>query len=137
MRTVGNGLVTVGLAASVFLTACSGSGAPAEPARDPGTEALNIAIEAFDFNPMAATVPVGATVTWTNQDDILHTVTSGTGQEQGVPGVSENTDADPDGLFDRQLDGVGATFTFTFEETGAYPYYCSIHPGMKAEILVE
>jgi plastocyanin len=35
-----------------------------------------ISIEGFKFSPAAVTVPVGTTVTWTNNDGELHTVTS-------------------------------------------------------------
>jgi plastocyanin len=90
----------------------------------------------FDFKP-DLTISVGETVSWVNRDDILHTVTSGKGQKQGVPGVSENKDAEPDGLFDQEMDGVGAEFSFTFEEAGTYSYFCAIHPGMRGKVTVE
>jgi plastocyanin len=96
-----------------------------------------IEIKNFDFQPDPLTVSVGDSVTWTNQDDILHTVTSGIGQEQGVPGVSKNKDAKPDGLYTQDMDGVGAEFSFTFDKPGSYDYYCAIHPGMTGTIEVK
>jgi plastocyanin len=129
--------VVLGLAvAAVALTgACSGSAASS----DPGTIATSgphIEIKNFDFQPDPIRIHTGDTVAWTNADDILHTVTSGIGQKQGVPGVSKNTDARPDGLFSHKMDGVGAAFSFTFDKAGTYHYFCMIHPGMRGTIVV-
>lgn len=100
------------------------------------TSGAEVTLQTFRFEPGEIEIAAGETVTWTNNDDILHTVTSGIGQEQGVPGLSENKDAKPDGLFDQQMDGVGATFEFTFEESGTYDYFCAIHPGMTGKVTV-
>ncbi len=89
----------------------------------------------FDFDPDPAELAVGDTITWTNEDDILHGhVRDRTGagrarrqQEQG---------AKPDGLFDQEMDGPGSTFEFTFEKAGTYGYYCAIHPGMTGKVIV-
>jgi plastocyanin len=125
------------VAALILLGACGGSDAP--PASDGGqrTAAIQAEIKDFDFEPEPIRVGVGETVSWTNQDDILHTITSGIGQKQGVPGVSENKDAKPDGLFDQEMDGVGSEFSFSFDEAGDYDYYCAIHPGMRGTVVVE
>lgn len=139
--------------ALLLLGACGGSGedgtetaatTPSEsqisesPDESPqgSAEAAEVTLQTFRFEPGEIEIAVGETVTWTNNDDILHTVTSGIGQEQGVPGVSKNKDAKPDGLFDQQMDGVGATFEFTFEEAGKYDYFCAIHPGMTGKVIV-
>lgn len=110
--------------------ASSGPGA-AETAA--GTQ---IAIEDFAFAPRRETIGVGDTVTWTNGDDILHTVTSGRGQEQGVPGVTKDKEAKPTGLFDQEVE-FNDTFEFSFDEAGTYAYFCAIHPGMVGTIVVE
>lgn len=132
------------LAAAVALlgAACGGNGSMGGTgAEDTGGEketgVTQVAIKAFDYTPADVTIAVGEEIEWTNGDDILHTVTSGTGQKQGAPGVSENVDAAPDGLFDAELDGLDATYSFTFEEAGSYDYYCAIHPGMTGTITVE
>lgn len=68
-------------------------------------------------------VAVGTTVTWTNTDQILHTVTTGT------------PDA-PDGRIDGQMPEAGSTFSFTFTEPGTYAYFCSRHTFMTGTIVV-
>ncbi len=74
------------------------------------------------FDPQILEVPLGSSVTWTSRDSILHTVTSGTFGR-------------PDGRFDRELLG-GATFTYAFTEPGRLSYYCRLHGGMHATLIV-
>ena len=113
------------------------SEAPESEAPDSTGSGAEVTLQTFRFEPGEIEVATGTTVRWTNNDDILHTVTSGIGQKQGVPGVSENKDAKPDGTFDQDMDGKGATFEFTFEEAGTFDYYCAIHPGMTGKVVVE
>ena len=42
----------------------------------------------------------------------------------------------PDGTFNAELGGKGKTFSFTFTKPGSYTYYCDIHQGMNATIVV-
>lgn len=100
------------------------------------TSATEVTIQDFAFAPKKASVSVGDTVTWINTDDILHTVTSGIGQKQGVPGVTKDKDAKPDGLFDEEVE-FEETFEFTFDKAGSYRYFCSIHPGMVGTVVVK
>ncbi len=51
----------------------------ASPAR---AATIEVKIDNFTFNPQQITVKAGDTVTWINDDDIPHTVTS---QDHGVP----------------------------------------------------
>ena len=88
------------------------------------------------FGPKVIEAQVGETITWTNGDDVLHTVTSGLPQKQGVPGVSKGKPSRPDGAFDGDLDGAGATFETTIDEPGTYPYFCEVHSGMQGEVRV-
>ncbi len=120
--------------------ACGGSDGGA--AADSGTgqttaaaEAAEVALANVKFEPREVEVSVGDTVTWTNEDTVLHTVTSGKGHEQGVPGVSEGKDAQPDGLFDHEMP-EGETFSFTFDKAGTFDYFCAIHPGMTGTVVV-
>jgi plastocyanin len=81
------------------------------------------AIRVFQFQPGALEVRAGTRVTWTNQDDITHTVTS------GAPGS-------PDGRFDVRLAGKAASGSATFSDPGVYPYFCARHPSMRGEVVV-
>jgi plastocyanin len=78
-----------------------------------------VKIDNFTFTPKSVTVKAGTTVTWTNQDDIPHTVTSTTQQFR-----SKALDTDD-------------KFTFTFSTPGTYEYFCSLHPQMTGIIVVE
>ena len=83
------------------------------------------------FDPAELNVPSGSTVEWVNQDDIIHTVTSG--KETGN-GLFEHTE---DGIFDSgSLEG-GESFTFQFEEPGRYEYFCIPNPWMNGVVVVE
>lgn len=81
------------------------------------------AIRVFQFQPAALLVRPGGRVTWRNEDDITHTVTS------GAPGQ-------PDGRFDIQLAGKGARGNAVFPDPGTYPYFCARHPSMRGEVVV-
>lgn len=82
----------------------------------------------FVFSPADLTIKVGDQVTWRWVNGV-HTVTSGTGI------------ADPDwgDLFNAPLSPLDTTFTFTFDSTGVYPYFCSPHElvGMVGTITVQ
>jgi plastocyanin len=78
-----------------------------------------VKIDNFSFGPKDLTVPVGTTVTWTNRDDIPHTVVSTDG-----------------GVFKSKVLDTDEKFSFTFNKAGSYPYFCSIHPKMTGKILV-
>jgi plastocyanin len=84
-------------------------------------EAAEVKIDNFSFGPATLTVPVGTTVTWTNRDDIPHTVVS--------------TD-DPKAFKSKVLD-TDEKFSFTFSKAGTYPYFCSIHPKMTGKVVVQ
>ncbi len=114
------------------LAACGESAEDSAQRADPGSE---VTIETFAFTPETLRVQVGETVTFRNLDDILHTATSGLPKKQGVPGVSKDRPAQPDGLFDEELE-LDDSFTFTFDQAGTYVYYCDIHSGMRGKVIV-
>ncbi|MFP5298592.1 MAG: plastocyanin/azurin family copper-binding protein [Actinomycetota bacterium] len=117
-----------------LLIACGGDGEPSSNGEATGS--VEVKISAFRYMPDPVEIGVGDTVTWLNDDNIDHTVTSGTQREQGVPGVEEGSDAKPDGIFDGALAEKGETFSFKFDEAGTYPYYCAIHAGMTGTVEV-
>ena len=73
----------------------------------------------YSFGPAKVFVNAGHKVTWTNDSDAPHTVTSNSGTEL----ASSNLNA-------------GATFSHTFAATGTFAYHCSIHTYMKGTVVV-
>jgi amicyanin len=73
----------------------------------------------FTFGPKTLKVPVGTTVTWTNRDDIPHTVVS------------------TDRVFKSKVLDTDEKFSFTFSKAGTYDYFCSIHPKMTGKVVVQ
>lgn len=128
--------VSLAIAAALLAGACGGtpSSEPNEPAAEPERA---VALEGLTFDPKELTVSPGTTITWTNEDEVAHTVTSGIKGEQGVPGVSKGMPDRPDGAFDEALDDRGASYAFTFDEPGTYEYFCRIHGGMTGVVIVE
>jgi plastocyanin len=112
----GRGIGRSVLALVIGLTALA---SPAAAGRESG-----ITVQLFRFKPGRLEVGVGTRLTWTNQDDIAHTVTSGTPER-------------PDGRFDLALTGRGATGAVAFAQPGAYPYFCNRHQSMRGEIQVK
>jgi plastocyanin len=109
-------LVTVTAALGLLLGA-------AAPGLSQAGAVASAAIRVFQFQPGALEVPPGTRVTWTNHDDIIHTVTS------GIPGS-------PDGRFDVRLAGKGVSGGAEFPDRGVYPYFCARHTSMRGEVVV-
>ena len=107
--------VTPVLIAIVMLT-----GAPGVTANDqPAAATAEVKIDNFSFGPETLTVAVGTTVTWTNRDDIPHTVVS------------------TDGVFKSKVRDTDEKFSYTFTKAGTYPYFCSVHPKMTGKVVVQ
>jgi plastocyanin len=77
-----------------------------------------VLVDNFSFSPAAMTVVAGATVTWTNRDDVPHNIVS-----------TDKTFASP------VLD-TDQRFSHRFEGPGRHSYYCSLHPRMTGQIVV-
>jgi plastocyanin len=129
-------VLAVGVTAVALLGACGGSdsdGSNGEPAATTTTTAPTttrpsadaVTVKLFQFMPLELTVRAGTKVTWTNQDQILHTATAG-----AAPGTA-------DGKFDGPMDGAGQSFSFTFDQPGTYPYFCTRHNSMTGRIVVQ
>jgi plastocyanin len=84
-----------------------------------GGTAVQVIMTNRTYDPETVTVNVGDTVTWVNEDAPQHDV------------VADN------GEFKSDLFEKGQTFAFTFTQAGAYPYHCSIHPGMTGVVIVQ
>ena len=88
-----------------------------EPAEE--KEEFKVIIEDSKFDPKTLTIPKGTRIAWINKESAMHTITS------------------EEGLFDSDLMSKGTTFSHIFNEQGIFEYYCKIHPGMRARIIVE
>ena len=82
------------------------------------------------YSPNPVEVPVGGTVTWINDDSTTHTATAGT-PDSGSTGMFGGTDDSPE-----IIDADGGTQSFTFDEAGEFPYYCTLHPNMVGTVIV-
>jgi len=71
------------------------------------------------FSPTSIVIPVNATVTFINDDDDAHTVTAS------------------DGSFDSKGLDTHQKWTHTFTKAGTYSYFCTLHPFMKATVVVK
>ena len=121
-RTVaGRMLLATSVALTILLLAASlpAAQSPAPPASVAKAAGPQIRIEKFQFTPATLTVPAGTTVTWTNHDGMLHTVTSTTK------------------LFSATRLDEGGVFSYTFTSPGSYSYFCAIHPHMTATVIVK
>ena len=78
-----------------------------------------ITIDNFSFTPQNVTVKAGATVTWTNKDDVPHTVVSTTKK------------------FRSPVMDTDGKFSYTFSDPGTYEYFCSVHPHMTGKVIVQ
>lgn len=87
--------------------------APVAPA------AAAVHIGNFNFNQGSLAVKKGTVVTWTNDDDIPHTVVA------------------KDGSFKSKVLDTGDRFSITFAKPGQFGYFCSLHPHMTGTIVVK
>jgi plastocyanin len=88
-------------------------------AEESQAQSVNVTIDNFSFNPKDLTVSKGTTVTWINRDDVPHTIVS---TEQKFRSKALDT---------------GDRFSFTFNDSGTYAYFCSVHPMMTGRVLVK
>jgi plastocyanin len=96
-----------------------GAGEAASSSAASKSGALEIKMQNFQFDPKSATVKVGQTVKWVNQDTADHDVTD------------EKT-----GLFKSKQFGQGGSFEFTAKKAGTIDYVCTLHPGMTGKLTV-
>ena len=106
------GAIVVALT-TLFLTSAQAD------SRDKPPQVVAIDIDNFKFGVVSLEIAAGTTVTWTNRDDVPHTVASSTKVFKSPP-----------------LD-TGEAFSYTFKEVGTFEYYCSVHPHMTAKIVVK
>src|SRR5205807_3345311 len=117
------------LVISLFVAACGGGSKKSSgstPSTLPGVgggaaKAVTIvpAGTTWKFQPQSVTVAPGASLTWTNDTDVPHNV------------VFTDASVKSSDLFDK-----GKSFTTSIDHPGSYPYICSVHPDMKATVVV-
>jgi plastocyanin len=97
----------------------AGAGALSAPTPAIAAAAATVNIDNFVFGPETLTVAPGTTVTWTNRDDIPHTVVAN------------------DKSFKSKVMDTDEKFSFTFTKPGEYGYFCSLHPHMTGKVIVK
>jgi plastocyanin len=110
------GLWAVAIAMVLLL---EGSPSVTANAKQPAPATAEVKVDNFSFGPATLTVAAGTTVTWTNQDDIPHTVVS------------------TEKVFKSKVLDTDEKFSYTFAKAGTYPYFCSIHPKMTGTVVVQ
>src|SRR6266851_7769117 len=108
-------LLTTVTVSALLLSAAS----PGSSAKAPQPTIAEVKVDNFSFGPASLTVAVGTTVTWTNRDDIPHTVVS------------------TDKVFKSKVLDTDEKFSYTFNQQGTYAYFCSIHPKMTGQVVVQ
>lgn len=83
-------------------------------------QTYNISIENFSYSEKELIINKGDTVIWKNIDRVPHDVVGTTLTNLKSP-----------------IMGYGLTYSFTFNEVGTYEYFCSLHPSMKAKVIVK
>ena len=112
LKAICAGLFILSIAA---ITSCEQKGDTPAPAR------YNVVMMNDRFAPDTITVPVGATVIWTNKENDIHTVTS------------DNR------IFTSGDLGLNSTFSYTFNTIGTFNYHCIHHQaeGMIGTVYVK
>lgn len=86
---------------------------------NPPPAANTVTMYNMAFSPGNLKVKTGTTITWSNDDNMSHTVTS------------------DNGTFNSGTLKTGETFKYTFNTVGSFPYHCNFHSGMKGTVVVE
>ena len=115
--TIAVRIVTFGVALAA-LVAASSMGARAGAKEDAAAK-YAVKIDNYSFTPQTITVPAGTTVTWTNADDVPHTV------------------AADDLAFHSKAMDTDEQYSHTFDQPGTYKYFCTVHPKMTGTVIVQ
>lgn len=76
------------------------------------------------YEPVSIKIKTGTKVNWRNNDNAVHTVTSGTPEFQGND-------------FDSKLLKPASTFSYIFKSPGTFDYFCTLHTWMVGRVIVE
>ena len=104
-----------------------GNNEQTNPQNDNSVPAVIVGINGdSSYSPNPITIEKGQTITWYNGDTISHTVTSG-----------QDNDKDAGEVFDSGAIIPNQYFSFKFDDSGEYQYYCIYHPSMVGKIIVD
>jgi plastocyanin len=110
---------TSGATASTAATGSSAAtGITAASSGSTGTGGSVSVINQVKFLNAELKVAAGTSVEFDNKDSQAHTATS------------------DDGTFDTGLIAAGANTSVKFDKAGTFSYHCSLHPFMKAKVVV-
>jgi plastocyanin len=116
MKNIKGGIYsTVILGLALIFGSCSKNSGYGN-SNNPPPQTASVSIVNMAYDPATLHIQAGATVTWTNNDNMEHTVTA------------------DDSSFYSPTIAIGGKYTHTFSNGGTYPYHCVIHPGMKATV---
>jgi plastocyanin len=110
-----------------------------------GAQSADRAVQMLQYYPVAVTVNVGDTITWTDPTPEIHTVTFlAPGQERpefdrGDPLQTEpqgNPQIDGSGYLNSGILENGSSFTATATQPGTYEYLCLVHRLQVGSVLV-
>jgi plastocyanin len=101
------------LAAAIWLGSSAGVSAA------PASKSHTVTIEGVQFSPATLEVNAGDTVVWKNKDPFPHNVTA------------------KNKAFHSPDFGGGHSWTFKARHKGVFPYVCTLHPNMKATLVVK
>lgn len=123
MRSVASKLVLV--TAMLLLVSCSSgtqepAGGSVQAAAPKGPQTHTVIIRELKFQPAVLTVGVGDSVEWKNEDIVPHTATTTESKE-----------------FDSGSLAVGSSWKYVASKKGTYFYNCTLHPNMKAKLVVQ
>ncbi|HSJ53305.1 MAG TPA: cupredoxin domain-containing protein, partial [Anaerolineae bacterium] len=111
---------------ALLLAACGSAGPAATPQAEPEATTLGVAaateatvtVADGSFQPHTLVVATGATITWQNDDEATHVLTS------------------DEGWFESDELAAGERFVRQFDEPGTFRYRCSTHPNMEGVVIV-
>lgn len=109
------------LTISALAVACGGAATPA--AAPAGSSAAAVTYESFRVAPASVEVKAGQSVSWTNKDSTIHTISA------GKPGAKS-------GPFDQKVAG-NASASVTFDKAGTFDYFCEFHTSMVGTVVVK
>lgn len=102
---------------AALLLSCVAMGTPELVHAAGKAQTHTVVIEGVQFTPAAVDAKVGDTVVWVNKDPFPHTVTS-------------------PGRFDSGTIRSGVSWRFKVKSRGSFAYICTLHPNMKASLVV-